>query len=96
MSFSVVVGISLDYDIFLLSRVMEFRQQGYNTHDAIVLGLAKSGHVITSAGLIMALAFSGASLLSDVLFSLQLNGICDIGSLFIDVFQVCCSAVNQY
>ena len=58
-SFSVLVGLSLDYDTFLLSRVVEFRQYGYANRDAIVLGVAHTGSIITAAGAIMALAFGG-------------------------------------
>jgi len=53
------VGIGLDYDIFLLTRIREYRLMGYSTKDAIALGLSKTGHIITAAGIIMAIAFGG-------------------------------------
>ena len=59
MSFSILVGLGLDYDIFLLTRIVEFRQEGYSTADAIVLAMAMTGPVIAAAGLIMAIAFAG-------------------------------------
>jgi uncharacterized membrane protein YdfJ with MMPL/SSD domain len=59
VSFSIVVGIALDYDIFLLVRISEYRDMGFPTKDAISLGIAKTGHIITAAGTIMAVAFSG-------------------------------------
>jgi len=65
VSFSLIVGIGLDYDIFLLVRIKEYREMGYSTHEAIVLGYAKTGHIITAAGVIMAVAFSGL-LFSDI------------------------------
>lgn len=59
ISFSIVVGISLDYDCFLITRITEFRRAGYATVDAIVMGLACTGSIITTAGIIMAVAFGG-------------------------------------
>eukprot|EP01104_Vermistella_antarctica_P020541 TRINITY_DN8827_c0_g1_i1.p1 TRINITY_DN8827_c0_g1~~TRINITY_DN8827_c0_g1_i1.p1 ORF type:complete len:933 (-),score=199.36 TRINITY_DN8827_c0_g1_i1:20-2818(-) len=59
IAFSIIVGIGLDYDIFLLARIREFRTKGYNTADSIVLGLTKTGVTITAAGLIMSISFSG-------------------------------------
>jgi len=53
------VGIGLDYDIFLLVRIKEFRDKGFSTSESILLGLSKTGHIITAAGVIMAVAFSG-------------------------------------
>eukprot|EP00912_Choanoflagellata_sp_UC4_P001158 UC4_evm1s721 len=50
------LGLSLDYDIFLLSRIVENRMDSrYNDKDAVVYGLAQTGPIITAAGLIMAI-----------------------------------------
>ena len=53
----VSVGFVLDYDIFLLGRVFEFRTEGYSTSDALILGLEHTGGIITTAGIIMVSAF---------------------------------------
>jgi predicted RND superfamily exporter protein len=53
----VSVGFVLDYDIFLLGRVFEFRTEGYSTSDALILGLEHTGSIITTAGIIMVSAF---------------------------------------
>lgn len=66
MVFSILVGLGLDYDIFLLSRVVEYREAGYTEEVAILYGLAKTGRIITAAGCIMALAFGGLLLSSEV------------------------------
>ena len=58
-SFSIVVGIGLDYDVFLVTRIVEFRTTGLSTQDAISQGLARTGYIITAAGVIMAVAFCG-------------------------------------
>ena len=57
MTFSILVGLSLDYDVFLVSRVLEFRREGYCHKSSIDLGLDSTGGVITAAGVIMAVAF---------------------------------------
>eukprot|EP00041_Stephanoeca_diplocostata_P029265 m.860085 g.860085 ORF g.860085 m.860085 type:complete len:862 (-) comp23527_c0_seq8:171-2756(-) len=59
MCFSVLVGLGLDYDVFLISRVVEFRRQGLSNRAAIVMGVCKTGGIITAAGGIMAIAFAG-------------------------------------
>lgn len=44
LSFSVIVGIGLDYNVFLLVRVREYRYSGYyNTKDSVALGLERTG-----------------------------------------------------
>jgi hypothetical protein len=58
-SFSVLVGLSLDYDTFLLSRVTECRRAGYGDRHSIILGVTQTGSIITAAGVIMAIAFLG-------------------------------------
>lgn len=59
LAFAVLVGLGLDYHIFLLSRVVEFRKQGFSDRESVLLGLARTGRVITAAGIIMAIAFLG-------------------------------------
>ena len=52
-------GLAMDYEVFLLSRIKEFIDQGMSNDDAVVHGLQKSGRIITSAALIVVLVFSG-------------------------------------
>ncbi len=59
MAFSILIGIGLDYDIFLLSRISEFRDMGFTEKASIHKGLFKTGNIISFAGIIMAIAFSG-------------------------------------
>jgi len=59
MLFAVLVGLSLDYDIFLLTRIYECKRAGMNDRDAILCGVARSGRIITAAATIMAIAFAG-------------------------------------
>ena len=62
--FCVVFGLSMDYEVFLLSRVAEARQGGASEEAALVTGVSQSGRVITSAASIMVVVF-GAFALGD-------------------------------
>ena len=42
--------VGLDYNIFIITRMYELRLSGHSTPDAIALGLARTGGIITSAG----------------------------------------------
>lgn len=52
-------GLSMDYEVFLLSRIVELHEQGYSNDDAVVMGLQRSGRIITSAALLVVIVFSG-------------------------------------
>jgi uncharacterized membrane protein YdfJ with MMPL/SSD domain len=56
--FSVLVGLSLDYDIFLLERVHEYRYMGYSDRASVYWALKSQGSIITAAGGIMVIAFA--------------------------------------
>ncbi|HYN67474.1 MAG TPA: MMPL family transporter [Ornithinibacter sp.] len=52
-------GLSMDYEVFLLSRIVELHEQGHDTRTAVTLGLQRSGRIITSAALLMVIVFAG-------------------------------------
>src|ERR1700759_2275538 len=52
-------GLSMDYEIFLLTRIRERFLQSGNTHDAVSYGVSTSARTITSAALIMIAVFIG-------------------------------------
>ena len=62
--FCTVFGLSMDYEVFLISRVAEARKRGASEGAALVTGVARSGRVITSAAAIMVVVF-GAFALGD-------------------------------
>jgi RND superfamily putative drug exporter len=55
--FAVLFGLSMDYEVFLLSRVREAYDRSGDTVDSVAHGIAATGRVITSAALIMAAVF---------------------------------------
>ncbi len=57
--FSVLFGLSMDYHVFLLSRVRERYNQTLQNEEAVAFGLRSTGGIITGAALIMVGVFSG-------------------------------------
>ena len=57
--FTVLFGLSMDYEVFLLSRIREDWLATGDPKASVVRGLAATGRVITSAALIMVLVFAG-------------------------------------
>jgi uncharacterized membrane protein YdfJ with MMPL/SSD domain len=57
--FAMVFGLSMDYEVFLVSRMREEWDATQDNVRAVSLGLAKTGRIVTSAGLIMFAAFMG-------------------------------------
>jgi len=53
MMFAILFGLSMDYQVFLMSRMREHFQETGDNHEAVVDGLAVSARVITAAALIM-------------------------------------------
>ena len=60
--FCVAFGLSMDYEVFLVSRIREFwlssQQTAADNDESVALGLARTGRVITAAALVMAITFS--------------------------------------
>jgi len=66
--FCIVFGLSMDYEVFLMTRIRECRSAGLSDHEAIVEGLGTTAQVITNAAAIMLVVFA-AFTLGDVLLT---------------------------
>ncbi len=64
MMFGILFGLSMDYEVFILSRIREEFVRTDDAHHAVLTGLASSARVITAAALIMISVF-GAFVLGD-------------------------------
>ena len=53
----VAFGLSMDYELFLLSRIKEQHDAGMNTVNSVAVGLQRSGRIITAAAFILAVTF---------------------------------------
>ena len=58
VAFAIVFGLSMDYEVFLVARVLEARRSGMNEMDAIPEGMARTAGLITSAAAIMIVVFA--------------------------------------
>jgi len=56
--FAFLYGLSMDYEVFILSRMREEFDAGASTNEAVVVGLGRTGRLVTSAALILFLAFA--------------------------------------
>jgi putative drug exporter of the RND superfamily len=57
--FAVLFGLSMDYEVFLLSRIREEWDRGHDNERAIAYGLEHTGRIITAAAIVMIAAFAG-------------------------------------
>ncbi|WP_336087994.1 MMPL family transporter [Nocardia sp. SSK8] len=63
---AVIYGLSTDYEVFLLSRIVEARAAGATTAEAVRTGTARTGRIITAAALVL-LVVTGAFAFSELL-----------------------------
>ncbi len=83
MVFAMLFGLSMDYEVFLVSRMREEWDNGASNEEAVVAGLVKTGRLVTSAGLIMFAAFSG--FVAGSILGLQQFGFALAAAILIDV-----------
>jgi RND superfamily putative drug exporter len=86
MMFVFLFGISMDYHVFILSRVRELWARGSSPKQAIVGGIASSAGVVTSAALIMVALFSLFATLP--LIDLKILGVGTAAAVLIDATVV--------
>ncbi len=70
--FAILFGLSMDYEVFLLSRIRELHERGYSNEHAVAIGLERTAKVITGAAAIMVVVF-GAFVLSSILLMKELG-----------------------
>jgi RND superfamily putative drug exporter len=66
--FVILFGLSMDYHVFILSRIREAYDQGMTTDEAITHGIKTTAGVVTSAAVVMVAAFSIFATLSVIIF----------------------------
>jgi uncharacterized membrane protein YdfJ with MMPL/SSD domain len=85
-SFSLLCALALDYDIFIMTRVVEYKQLGFTDRAAIIKAVWRTGRIISFAGLVMFFAF-GAMMLSNVVMLNQF-GFIAATSVLVDTFVI--------
>ncbi|XVQ14639.1 MMPL family transporter [Spirillospora sp. CA-255316] len=91
MIFAIVFGLSMDYEIFLVSRIQEEWRRTGDPGAAVREGLAHTGAVITAAGAIMIMVFGAFMLSHDRL--LQQTGFGMAVAIFVDAVIIRCLIV---
>jgi RND superfamily putative drug exporter len=79
-------GLSMDYEVFLLSRIVEFHRAGYENDRAVSLGLQRTGRIITSAALLIVIVFAGF-VAGDILIIKEM-GVALVAAVLIDATLV--------
>ena len=87
MMFAVLFGLSMDYEVFLVSRMHEEWVVSGDNDRAVTRGQAETGRVITAAGLIMILVFGSFSFVNNALVIKEF-GIGFAAAIIIDAFLV--------
>jgi uncharacterized membrane protein YdfJ with MMPL/SSD domain len=57
--FAMLFGLSMDYEVFLVSRMREFWDEGLSNEEAVAQGLERTGRIVTAAAIVMVAAFAG-------------------------------------
>jgi RND superfamily putative drug exporter len=87
MMFTILFGLSMDYEVFLLSRMREEWRIGHDNSAAVADGLAKTARVITAAAAIMICVF-GSFVIGDPLHVLKVFGLGLAAAILIDATLV--------
>ena len=84
--FVVLMGLGMDYDIFLISRTKEEIDKGLSDEAAIIESVEMTGPIITTCGIILAFSF-GSLMISPLLFIMEI-GLAFLISILLDIFVI--------
>ncbi|MBJ8343684.1 MMPL family transporter [Antrihabitans sp. YC2-6] len=83
LMFTILFGLSMDYEVFLLARVRELWLKSGDPHSSVIQGLGSTGRVITSAGAIMIAVFAGFAMDPDI--TVKMMGVGLATAVLVDV-----------
>lgn len=86
MMFCIAFGLSMDYEVFLLSRIKEEHDRGADDVTAVAVGLERTGRIVSSAAVLMAVVF--AAMLTSGMAMLKLLGLGMSVAVLVDAFLV--------
>ncbi|MCX5043804.1 MMPL family transporter [Aldersonia sp. NBC_00410] len=84
--FTILFGLSMDYEVFLLSRVREYWLKSGDARESVTRGLSSTARVITGAGAIMVAVFAGYALDSEL--TIKMIGVGLATAVLLDVTVV--------
>jgi RND superfamily putative drug exporter len=94
LMFCIAFGMSMDYEVFLLSRIKEEYDLDRNNEHAVVVGLQKTGRIVTAAALLLTIVFIGIAT-SDVAI-LKMFGIGLGLAVLVDAFLIRATLVPAF
>jgi RND superfamily putative drug exporter len=94
LMFCIAFGLSMDYEVFLLSRIKEEYDYDHDNERAIAVGLAKTGRIVTAAALLLSIVFLGLAT-SEVL-QVKLFGIGLLLAVLVDAFLIRATLVPAF
>ncbi|MEX2433906.1 MAG: MMPL family transporter [Acidimicrobiia bacterium] len=94
LMFCIAFGLSMDYEVFLLSRIKEEYDYDHDNERAVAVGLAKTGRIVTAAALLLTIVFLGLAT-SEVL-QVKLFGIGLLLAVLVDAFLIRATLVPAF
>ncbi len=92
--FCIAFGLSMDYEVFLLSRIKEEYDYDHDNERAVAVGLAKTGRIVTAAALLLTIVFLGLAT-SEVL-QVKLFGVGLLLAILVDAFLIRATLVPAF
>jgi RND superfamily putative drug exporter len=94
LMFCIAFGLSMDYEVFLLSRIKEEYDLDRNNEESVRVGLGKTGRIVTAAAWLLAIVFTGIAT-SDVAI-LKLFGVGVTLAVLVDAFLIRATLVPAF
>jgi RND superfamily putative drug exporter len=92
--FCIAFGLSMDYEVFLLSRIKEEYDWDRDNERAVAVGLEKTGRIVTAAALILTIVFIG--LTTSSVLQVKLFGLGLMLAVLIDAFLIRATLVPAF
>ena len=71
LMFCIAFGLSMDYEVFLLSRIKEEHDAGADNATSVAIGLERTGRIVTAAAVLIAVVFAAFALTSRISFMIM-------------------------
>ena len=68
LMFCIAFGLSMDYEVFLLSRIKEEHDAGRSNDESVAIGLERTGRIVTAAAVLIAVVFAAFAITSRISF----------------------------
>jgi len=94
LMFCIAFGLSMDYEVFLLSRIKEEYDYDHDNERAVAVGLGKTGGIVTTAALVLTIVFLG--LTASEVFQVKLLGLGLSLAVLVDAFVIRATLVPAF